>query len=781
MNARRKNRLLWLLLACAVGTACAFDASEAARLAGLDAFARQQRMLQHVADAAPGKLPALFTKAQAAPAPVAEEFSLHILRRWGSIAHEAALAECLKITDIARKRACLEILGKAWAQKDPEAAIAQALLQPPGPVATALFAGIFETLAQQDPAQAYERLQRTMAGHPLLFYPYLAPYGRVMRLWCMRDPDAALAAVLWAQKNTHAYADLDIPVDQWLRENPAILLEQLARADADTHVALLTAACQSKSVNFPQAPELLAAARRNSASYLAGCLFTHLGKRDAPRAWQLAVALPQTQGKKEALQSVLAAWMPHDKAAATAALEALTPDVLPQRLIDELYKQFETPQSTDMLLARLSQLSNESDIKWAVERYLDNKGDLADLTRKIPELWRRKIILETAAWHFEHRDNSPARATALLEGILTLPHGYQRSNLLGRALAKQDAEQMIAWANEHLSGQEHDDIFRQALGGSDNILSAKLTPDLFAQLPESRLKADLIASLARILADDDPANALRWLGELPPGPKRNAAYVEVLAQVSKRDKTKVPALAIAMAKTLPGLQAQDARRFVQIFAEASPEKSFEWAQSLSDKKEREHAMNEVVRCWPRGDKRGLIERVEALESDPERQLSETSLYIISINWTDNAPQDLTTWIDAQKNSRIAVLLTPYLALNWPNRDPVAATRWLSELPEGDVRTTAIVCAASSGHSRIAPEVLFEWVFTLPADVPLKNDPFNAKRIGALRALFKRLHATSFESVEQYLARPEISAEELKELRALEYLKTPPPPPKPEIL
>lgn len=723
--------------------------------------------------------------------PFLGEMRATIVRAQARTAPEATFALCNEVENANERCGLLEILGRVWADRDAGAAIGAALTLGSGPYVDAMMAGIFERLAEKDPAQAYDLLQKTVAANPRAFHLSTKALGRIVRLWCMQDPAAALARVQAFDNDMRATSGLSMVVDQWMRADPQALLSALKSASPKDRERMLSAATYGKRLNRQQVAFLTDIMRQipgdpGARSWQLDSLMRNFAAGSPAEKWKMMEAIDDPQSKKQAAQNIIAQWLQSDGEAAAKALFSMPDEAARAQILSELSDNQLRLIAPGELLRQSALLTHQDEVKSVANAYLDGGGDFDLLMNATQDLWRRGLFLQAALSRPPQRRPAAARAW-----VLAMPLGAARAQKLAQLLEGGDPAENIAWAQSHLAQGERDYVLRQ-LTRADNGQPPPLTIAVFEKLPEGRLKQDLIVTMACNIAQKDPVRAVQWISAQPPSPKRAQACMRLLRQIA----ASAPEKALALAPYLPvgnwePNQAREIAKWAWKAADSDPYKTLECAQSIPNAALRQLMVQMVVEQWLIQDRAGLAARMEAVENDPQRRIPEDSVKMLGRYWSKMNPQALAQWMALRPDSRLSAIMVQPLMASWPLRDTPAALQWLDTLPPGDLRTRAVFSWALGDGADADPEGVFELVILLPATAAIAIDGKEVTRMDALVRLFEifkkqqslggyispNASVNSLEEMrkafEKHLARPEITDAEREKIRARYVPKTAP--------
>lgn len=771
---------LWGSLLCAPFA----HASEAPQ--ALPPFARQAKAVEIATALTPAQLRPFFLASTPnhPPQPYLDELRAAIVRAHAAADPSAVFALCNAVENQDERCALLEILGRVWADHAPDAAISAALTLGSGPYVDAMMAGIFERLAEKNPAQAYDLLQKTVAANPRAFHLSIKALGRVVRLWCMQDPAAALAAAQAFDANMRAASGLDLIIRQWMKADREVLIASMKNATPEMRAHWIEVATYGQRLSADQSAFLIQLMRAappanpSGSDYRTATLLRNMPDATPAEKWKILVGFGDAQTQRENAAEIFSQWLQTDTPTATQALFSISDATLRGEILRKLAQTQLRLVPADELLRQATLLDNQSDIQSTAIAYLSNGGDFDRLMNATQDPWRRTVFLY-AALLLPNAQKPTARRAWVLTST-----GDNRVRYLIRMLEDEDLAEALTWAQANLSGTERYDVVR-TLTRAGFPEFPELTLAAFNAVPEGRTRQDLIASMARNIARKDPVAAIQWLNTLPPSFHRTKAYLSALEKIAEQSPKTAAALATHVPLTV--WQIDGAQKTITDWAwqtaQGNPEKTLEWAQSIPDDAMRQLAVRQVIERWIVEDRAGLVARMETVENDPQRRIPEDAVKTLGRYWAKMNPPSLARWIALRPDSRLSAIMMGPLMASWPMRDLPAVLQWLDSLPPGDLRTRAVLAWAHGSAAEIDPEALFEQIVLLPANATTSIDGQSFTRADALLRIFTIFKnwpyfrppadtAPSAQSLskmqrafEDYLARPEITDAERQKIRA----------------
>jgi len=239
------------------------------------------------------------------------------------------------------------------------------------------------------------------------------------------------------------------------------------------------------------------------------------------------------------------------------------------------------------------------------------------------------------------------------------------------------------------------------------ITYAARLADIAALIPESSaLDRSSHLWLSRPEAEGAWMQHTDWLLALPAGETRerlcNAAAQGLLNLDPEAALKLLPEIKDAKIHLLVTSSASAYR------AAASPQDGLAFANALTDAEERRKAKNSVFFTWVENDPAGAAHHaLESGDPDAKIMLSSAGTY-----WAMSDPENACRFAleheppNEGKSGRKNEMLKSTVNI-WAGTEPVAATRWVKALPEGEVKDAAVAAVASALSLRL-PEEGMRW-------------------------------------------------------------------------
>jgi hypothetical protein len=461
--------------------------------------------------------------------------------------------------------------------------------------------------------------------------------------------------------------------------------------------------------------------------------------KEAPAALAWAQSLPDVHQRNLALGAIAGGLAASDPDAALASLDAL-PSAARQAGLTAVFRT-------------LVDLDFESAIAKA-----DSLTDPDD----------RKVVLKLIANGGKHfydpyggYSSSPSSPHQLMALLNDLPAGSTRSNTLSQLGQKlshfspTEAESILAsyppkereklqmgmiQALAYRDPTRAIEIYQSLATTRPGILSdSGILENLARQDPEATLKFALagestqeqargVTAAFGQLAQNDPSAASRRLEELPPGP----LYEGALSAVA------------------------------QAWGQADPEAARSWVQGLTGAAH-DRALTQVIysiaRNAPQTAAEMIGEQLASAGSDLDHQLGSAAAQL-SQSWTREDPGSASKWVTGLPDGSMKTRAISSMVSSWIGTDFEEATRWLDSQPDGANRDAGVQAMVGS-TSYDDPATAFEWANTIHND---------STRIDSLTRVIQQWNQTSPQRARAAVAQADLTAEE--RTRILQHLESP---------
>lgn len=290
-----------------------------------------------------------------------------------------------------------------------------------------------------------------------------------------------------------------------------------------------------------------------------------------------------------------------------------------------------------------------------------NKSGVPVATEIDPDLQSEAI--ENAVAKIADAD-VPASLSAL--GTQTGPEAMETRELLVRRWAERDVAAAAAWAT---------------------------------QLPEGAPRNQVLEQVAIAWAETDLDDATAWLRDLPDGEGKHLATLSTAYEAARTD----PLVALELASKLPASPARDELLIhaVSQWATADFAAAAGWAGQIPDADLRQNLLSSIAVAASAENASAAAGFIVSSLAPGETQTR--AAVSITQRWTQSAPQDAAAWIAQFPDLPVRDAAVENLVGLWARQDSPATANWLSALPSGSLRTTAInVFAANQSQFDVTP-------------------------------------------------------------------------------
>jgi hypothetical protein len=258
----------------------------------------------------------------------------------------------------------------------------------------------------------------------------------------------------------------------------------------------------------------------------------------------------------------------------------------------------------------------------------------------------------------------PAALAAL--GVQTGPAATEMRQLLVRRWAERDVAAAAAWT---------------------------------MQLPEGAPRQQVIEQVAIAWAETDLDDATAWLRDLPDGEGKQTATLSIAYEAARTD----PIAALELASKLLASPERDELLIhaVSQWATTDFATAAAWAGQIPDADLRQNLLSSIAVAASAENASAAAGFIVSSLAPGETQTR--AAVSITQRWTQSAPQDAAAWIAQFPDLPVRDAAVENLVGLWARQDSPATANWLSALPSGSLRTTAInVFAANQSQFSATP-------------------------------------------------------------------------------
>lgn len=250
------------------------------------------------------------------------------------------------------------------------------------------------------------------------------------------------------------------------------------------------------------------------------------------------------------------------------------------------------------------------------------------------------------------------------------------------------------------------DSFEQLLATAPHLAAAEV-----ASLPEAtELKDARLARLFEVWVATAPQDAAEWTATLPTGTFRDEAMQELGAAWGKVDTdaaSQWAERAILAGELIP------ASALLSVWGREDPNAAAEWVSRLSDAEETDIPASVLARltgsltyAWATSEPENAARWVADQQDPGVRSLAMINL---TAGWAEKDPSALAAWLKTNIPTQSAEAVATYatLASHWADTEADAAGKWVTSLPDGDLRDTTLATFASS-LAMSEPTAALQW-------------------------------------------------------------------------
>ncbi len=600
---------------------------------------------------------------------------------------------------------------RAWAARDPLAALAFADAQPSSAMKEEMRAGLLRGWAAAD-LDGLLAWMDTQADGPTLHEAVRISIPQLGTL----DPQGALAltAKLPAHFRGSAYVDV---FSSWALIDPKAAAEALGGMtlpDRD-RLAAQKALAGGWVVADPEsalawASSLPAGKQRLDTLQLLAAVWA---EKDPGAAIRHAETLVAGEEKKRFLDSIVTSWPP-DRIGeafdfATGIVNAMDRDHLSLAAL-ESWSRIDPEKAR----ARIEELPHRPFRQRAMKALAmqlsasDPKSALEFARGQLPAGKARTEAVAAAIDGLAQR--SPQEAVAL---VAALPAGQEKTDAIlaaCRTLSDIDPSAATGLLDQLPDGQAKSDAAMQLAFGM-----AARSPDAakaWAQgLPEGRIRTDALLVVTDSLMETDPAAAARWATTLGDADGRARIEERIANQWAQRD----PDAAIAWLGRIsdPAVKSMALASAVEALAYTDPQKGLQLALSQGDiDPQRLHtAMGSLVKQWSASDLDGAIAQANQLKS-PELQTSFVSHLLENVS--NENPHQAAELLTRFGHVPLHLDTVGNVVMNWARQDPASTANWVNAFADPELREVAVRNVVQEWANQ-SPEQAGDWLAGIPRE------------------------------------------------------------------
>ncbi len=220
------------------------------------------------------------------------------------------------------------------------------------------------------------------------------------------------------------------------------------------------------------------------------------------------------------------------------------------------------------------------------------------------------------------------------------------------------------------------------------------------------MRADAVAAVANVWAEQGIVDALTWARALAAGEARQRGLLAVAFEASRGE----PVKALELALELPQSERREelVRHAANQLAATDPDLAAWWAGQLDPGPLRERTLANVAALW--ADTDPVSAATLALQLPAGRAQDDAVVSIVQ-RWAQQAPEDAAAWALKFPAGLMRDTSLESVMKLWADRDLDAAGRWLNTLPAGSNRDVAVAAYVTRIDASY-PQLAWQWIETI---------------------------------------------------------------------
>ena len=600
---------------------------------------------------------------------------------------------------------------RAWAAKDPHAALAFVEGQASSAMKEEMRAGILRGWAAAD-LERYLGWVDSQKDGAILHEAVRIAIPQLVAL----DPKGAigLTAKLPAHFRSSAYVDI---FSSWVLADPKAATKAL------------------EGMELPYR-DRLAVQRALAAGWV-------VADPEAALAW--ASSLPAGKQRVDTMQVLAAVWAEKDPEAAIRHAETMGTGEEKKRFLESIVTSWPPDrigEAFDFAAGIANAMDRDSLSIAALESW--SRIDPAKAQARVndlPEGSFRQRAIKALAMQMAAGDPKAAIAFAREN----LQDGKSRKDAIAAAidgLAQRSPQEAVSLISGLSSGQERTDAILAACRTLSDIEPSAAT-GLLELLPDGQAKTAAAMNLAFGMAAQDPEAAKAWAQRLPEGRTRTDALLIVTDSLMEVD----PAAAARWASSLADAdgRARIEERIASQWAQRDPEAAVAWLGRISDPEVKSRALASAVEALAYTDPRKGLELALA-EGGADPQRLHTAIGSLVKQWSESNLEEAIAQADQLKSVELqtsfvshllenvsnddprqaAEILTRFgnvplhldavgnVVMNWARQDPASTADWVRGFADPELREVGIRNVVQEWATQ-SPEQAGDWLARMPAD------------------------------------------------------------------
>jgi hypothetical protein len=227
---------------------------------------------------------------------------------------------------------------------------------------------------------------------------------------------------------------------------------------------------------------------------------------------------------------------------------------------------------------------------------------------------------------------------------------------------------------------------------------------LLANITDPTVRATAITTLANNWSLTNVQDALTWAQTLP---APAATLNSIVSSWAKTDPN--AALAFVQNSADPSAYLSSAPALAKAVAASDPQDALAFAENLPTGSMKTQSLNNVLATEAQTDFTDAWN--SAVNLPPSKSQNVVMANLVGVEATQD-PTQAAALLDQFSDPATQLTAAGNLSATWVKLDPQAFTVWLTGLPAGDVRDTAIAKLAASSQAQKNPAGVLQWVNTV---------------------------------------------------------------------
>jgi hypothetical protein len=267
----------------------------------------------------------------------------------------------------------------------------------------------------------------------------------------------------------------------------------------------------------------------------------------------------------------------------------------------------------------------------------------------------------------------------------------------------KDPAAALDWLSQVATGDTYD----QAVSSVFTYLSKQdpaTAASLLNKVTDPAAQQQVITMVANSWGSTDPQAALTWAQTLP---APAATLNSIVSSWAKTDPN--AALAFVQNSADPSAYLSSAPALAKAVAASDPQDALAFAENLPTGSMKTQSLNNVLATEAQTDFTDAWN--SAVNLPPSKSQNVVMANLVGVEATQD-PTQAAALLDQFSDPATQLTAAGNLSATWVKLDPQAFTVWLTGLPAGDVRDTAIAKLAASSQAQKNPAGVLQWVNTV---------------------------------------------------------------------